>query len=249
MPRGIASGFDPRSIAGLEFWLDAEDISTLTLNDTTVSQWRDKSGNNRHVSQATASRQPTYSQSGNNGRASVEFRSADTTWLDGSSWRLVEQTAFMVWQNLGGGNSLMALSTGPFAANVQNQVILNIGGAYRTFTLALGAAGNANINPAVGSNRVLTNGTPVLVSWTYNGGGFTSTASYGIRRNQNVIASEASSFIGSAGNAIFRLGSDKNGTTATSCSGRLSAMLIYSRVLSPYEILTIEQVLAATYNV
>lgn len=41
-------------------WLDAADASTITLNNLTVSQWNDKSGNARHVSQATAANQPVW---------------------------------------------------------------------------------------------------------------------------------------------------------------------------------------------
>lgn len=45
-------------------WLDAADSSTITLNGSNVSQWNDKSGNGRNVSQATAASQPTYSATG-----------------------------------------------------------------------------------------------------------------------------------------------------------------------------------------
>lgn len=41
-------------------WLDAADASTLVLNGSKVSQWRDKSGNNNHLSQATTVLQPEY---------------------------------------------------------------------------------------------------------------------------------------------------------------------------------------------
>lgn len=44
----------------LGLWLDAEDSSTITLNGSTVSQWSDKSGNDRHATQSTAANQPTY---------------------------------------------------------------------------------------------------------------------------------------------------------------------------------------------
>lgn len=40
-------------------WLDAADSTTITLNGSTVSEWRDRSGNARHAVQATASKQPT----------------------------------------------------------------------------------------------------------------------------------------------------------------------------------------------
>lgn len=44
-------------------WFDAADASTITLNGSTVSQWADKSGNGRHMTQSTASLQPTWAVS------------------------------------------------------------------------------------------------------------------------------------------------------------------------------------------
>jgi len=40
--------FSPTSITGCQLWLDAADSSTIT-GTTTVTQWRDKSGNTRHM--------------------------------------------------------------------------------------------------------------------------------------------------------------------------------------------------------
>jgi hypothetical protein len=41
--------------SALSMWLDANDVSTITLKDgSTVSQWNDKSGNARHAYQAKA---------------------------------------------------------------------------------------------------------------------------------------------------------------------------------------------------
>jgi hypothetical protein len=51
----------------LALWLDADDFSTITLNGSTVSQWRDKSGNGCHASQNDPARQPTYTANGLNG--------------------------------------------------------------------------------------------------------------------------------------------------------------------------------------
>lgn len=70
MPRGTGSNwrydeaelqrrlFDLRELRP-QLWLDAADISTISLA-TGVSEWRDKSGKNRHVFQATTSSQPAY---------------------------------------------------------------------------------------------------------------------------------------------------------------------------------------------
>lgn len=71
--RPMATGFNPRSIAGLGLWLDAADSSTLTLNGNTVSEWRDKSGNARHFSQGTAATQPNAVNRTQNGRRVLDF--------------------------------------------------------------------------------------------------------------------------------------------------------------------------------
>jgi len=54
-------------------WLDAADASTITLNESTVSQWRDKSGNERNATQAIATDQPTYNATSLNGKAGITF--------------------------------------------------------------------------------------------------------------------------------------------------------------------------------
>jgi hypothetical protein len=48
----------------LQFWVDALETSSITLNGATVSQWNDLSGNNRHLTQSTGSLQPLYITSG-----------------------------------------------------------------------------------------------------------------------------------------------------------------------------------------
>lgn len=72
----IFDAFSPTSISGLQLWLDASDSSTITLNGSTVSQWNDKSGNDYHVSQGTASNQPTYVESALNSKNTVRFDGA-----------------------------------------------------------------------------------------------------------------------------------------------------------------------------
>jgi hypothetical protein len=40
--RPVATGFNPKSISGLDMWLDANDSGTLTPSTGPVSEWRDK---------------------------------------------------------------------------------------------------------------------------------------------------------------------------------------------------------------
>ena len=63
----------PADLTGLALWLDADDASTITLNGSTVSQWDDKSGNNRHATQGVAANQPTYSAAEFNGKPALTF--------------------------------------------------------------------------------------------------------------------------------------------------------------------------------
>jgi len=59
--------------ADLALWLDADDASTITLNGSNVSQWDDKSGNDRHAAQATAADQPAYTTGGLDGKPVLTF--------------------------------------------------------------------------------------------------------------------------------------------------------------------------------
>lgn len=63
----------PADLPNLALWLDAADASTITLNGSTVSQWKDKSGNGRHVAQATAANQPTYASTGLLNKPTLRF--------------------------------------------------------------------------------------------------------------------------------------------------------------------------------
>jgi hypothetical protein len=71
-----AAGWTPAELgADLALWLDADDASTITLNGSTVSQWNDKSGNDNHVSQGSASAQPEFAATGLNSKPTLRFNS------------------------------------------------------------------------------------------------------------------------------------------------------------------------------
>lgn len=71
--------------ASLSIWLDATDATSITLNGATVSQWSDKSGNNRHFSQGIAANQPTYNTTDLNGKPALVF--------DGSNDHLIRSAS------------------------------------------------------------------------------------------------------------------------------------------------------------
>jgi hypothetical protein len=65
-------------------WLDAADATTVTTVSGAVSQWNDKSGNARNVSQSTAGNRPTYTATGLNGKAVLTFDGSNDSLLNSS---------------------------------------------------------------------------------------------------------------------------------------------------------------------
>ena len=63
---GSPAAWTPASIAGLQLWLDASQITGLNDGDA-VATWSDLSGNGNHATQATASKRPTYQTNEQNG--------------------------------------------------------------------------------------------------------------------------------------------------------------------------------------
>jgi hypothetical protein len=72
-----------------QVWLDASDLSTFTLNVDKVSEWRDKSGNNRHVSQTSNTNRPSLSG------GTVSFNGSNQ-WLTGSGFNNTTSMACLV---------------------------------------------------------------------------------------------------------------------------------------------------------
>ena len=100
-------------------WLDAADTNTITLNGGNVSQWDDKSGEERHVSQPSSTLQPGYTAGSHLSFDGVDdFLSAGSNYLyataeDGgmtsfvvaSSWNDEQNLASFVYDS---GNYLIA---------------------------------------------------------------------------------------------------------------------------------------------
>ncbi len=82
----IPPSFNPSSIAGLAIWHDGADAATVTVDGSNrVSQWDDKSGNGRHVTNADPSNQPLYESSVLNGRNALSFDGSRILTVEGIS--------------------------------------------------------------------------------------------------------------------------------------------------------------------
>jgi hypothetical protein len=74
---------NPTAIAGLQLWLDGGDAASQTISSgTSISQWRDKSGNVNHANQSTSAKQPTRLVADQNGLNTVNFARANSQSFD-----------------------------------------------------------------------------------------------------------------------------------------------------------------------
>lgn len=111
-------------------WLDASDAGTITI-DTGVSQWADKSGNNRNAAQTTASLQPAYS-------ANAVVFAEDWMTVPTSAWPAGNYTLIaMLQSSTTGGSScgLINIDSTPvddpeFRTGIGDQVQVYLNGGY-----------------------------------------------------------------------------------------------------------------------
>jgi hypothetical protein len=65
--------FDPATLSP-NMWLKADDSATISSTANAITQWRDRSGNNRHMNQSGADNtRPTLVANAQNGKAVVQF--------------------------------------------------------------------------------------------------------------------------------------------------------------------------------
>lgn len=94
-----AAPWNPADLLTVAGWYDASDADTLTVSSGSVSHWADKSGNDLHLSQVSASAQPQTNLSAIHGLNAINF--------NGNSHR-------------------MATSTNPFGATINDAFVIAI---------------------------------------------------------------------------------------------------------------------------
>lgn len=207
------SFWQPNSLgSSLALWLDAADASTITLNDSTVSQWNDKSGNDRHATQATAANQPEYQTTAFNGKPAI------------------------VWPNV---SSAVRMDTVPFAAQSFYFVLRYHNGTQANWISAFqgvltlpstsGSTGSIGlIGNNVGGNQWLNSN--LFNNGRYNGGAQVNLNSrVALPLPETVL--EASAASAQTPLYSYQIGADRN-TTGRSWSGPISEIVATSSLLS-----------------
>lgn len=104
-------------------WFDASDSNTITLTSGAVSQWNDKSGNNRHITQnAVPTGRPLVSAAALNGLNTITFDGTND-YMDNSSVGAAGNTSVSMItvfrMNSGGASEDLPMGTGGTGINRQ----------------------------------------------------------------------------------------------------------------------------------
>ena len=219
--------FHPTDIDGCQLWLDGADQSSITLSGSSVTQWRDKSGNGLNVS--AASSQPTYVANGLNKLGTLAFNgsqnltagSVTAGQLLGSTGSSATFCVFSVSDNTAGNcpiswdDSSYTWRFIPFWE--PSGIIVDLGNA---------SAGVSNRRITIpNSTLTFVNNTYYLVSFwqsggaallNVNGGAYTATIASGFTGN-----------IPTSTSRTFNVGSYVN-TSVYNMKGNIAEILVYN---------------------
>ena len=240
--RPLASGFNPKSIAGLAGWWDASDPATLFDATTggslvaasgTVGRWEDKSAEGRHLTQGTANSRPVRVVGQFNGRDALDF--------DGSNDFIgVSSNVAMI-----NGASLIAVASK--LSNTNSGALHN----FRGTTLA-----NRNHHPLTDGNGYDGFGRSdrTTFAWAYSSDLYVhstiTAAQYVFRRNETVLAQNSYTAANQLADEFQGFGgSDSVLVTQRPWDGYICEALVYTRGISSTEFTAIYRYLSKKWGV
>jgi hypothetical protein len=237
--RPVASGFDPRKIANLAFWLDATDSTTVDTSSGFVTEWRSKVGAGI-ATQSIANDRPAYTVAGRNGKNVVTF-DGTTDWLITGTLS-ISQPYTIIWAGLSIGSAPNVL---PAKINYFTDGTTS-GNRVIVLHNSLGTvANNGRLSMFAGTELSPASGVQAYNAWSVVSSVFNGSSSR-LRANGTQVASGNA---GSGGIAALTLGARFNQEAGNFFDGPWGALLIYSRALSDTECLAVERGLAKSFAI
>ena len=246
------------NISGLQLWLDAADATTLydatsggnlvSTDGATVARWQDKSGNGRHISQATANARPALKKGIKNAKNVIRFDGANDILSIANS---------TISQNTGVLNLFaVCRSTKTLSASVYQTVIHNSNG-----TTAGPARSSIYISNAieVGGRRLdadsyqfVKPGTLATNEWVLAGANFNYNAASLTAYKNGTGASRSPSFqtVGTTPNTpsvLFGIGGSTN--SGEFLTGDIAEIIIYNTELTTAQRQSVESYLNAKWAI
>lgn len=227
-------------------WLDANDESTITIA-TGVSEWRDKSGNQRNVTQATGATQPTQTLGGLNGKSVLSFNGSQylTSPAATSTWNFLHNTngstVIAVWKagNVANPNAAYGLmgTNAVASANVGYALLyddrLSSSRNDRAIsTIERGVGGTSTVSNVSLDNAHPAN-TPVIISQVADPNNGTAANRSFIRVNRGSAIQQNTSLLSpSTANASFPLQIGACGNNTFPMVGYVAEVIILPSIAS-----------------
>lgn len=231
--RPRASGFNPKTISGLQAWYDASDTTTLYQNsngttavsatDDPVGYWGDKSGNGRNLTQTTNNNRPLFKPASRNGKGDMLFDGTDDLLTVTTASRLDITNDFTVvamLQNTSGQGSYLSLGR----ASGTNGITLYTNSATDTYRAIVKATGGWGTDFVLSTtiSRTLQRRVTVIRS--------SSTTTLGVKGFTDASVTGSAGPITYNGTAL-QIGGPSDGYWA----GYISEVLIWNKALSATE--------------
>lgn len=243
------STFSPKTLPGLELWLDFGDSSTLTLSGSSISEARDKSGKGYAAVQATGANQPTLTTNAINGRSVASFNGSSSKLTISSFAAIGEYTAFAVcyrgwsvsaYKMIAATNSYSGVGTAGVG------VFLLAGGTvfdWQTGDMMIfgDGYGNGRAPRSIGPIGSLANNTPVILA------GKLSDAASGLWRNGTSIGTRVNTTgTPSSASGTFHIGGSPS---SDFWDGAIAEFMLFKAALSSSQIKAMEKWLGRRYGI
>jgi hypothetical protein len=244
--RPLATGFDPRSIANLTFWMDSLSASTYTQSSGQITEWRSRVGSLK-FGQATANNRPTLFESSSDvqGSTAAVINGRQALYFDGTNDQLSSNATVTgpQWTTFAVARSdSVTADRGVFTRDINGLAVADRGpqalghtplGAVRT----LGISTTAGFTATAGT---MSNGVAAVLHSV-------QTAS-DLRAFLNNVGGTAVSGVQNSSATIATIGSHRL-FTSTFWQGTIGEILYYERALSADEQTKVYQYLRLRWGI
>lgn len=199
-------------------WLDASDSSTVTLNGSNISQWRDKSGNARHVSQGSSSFQPTKST----------INAIDAIRFDGTN----DVLSGSLTSDISGNFYFIMVGQALSLASPQGYVVSEVTTPYANYWAFLGVYPSNQVHVALynGTQNPQLNGSTAAVNEIFFQIGERNSGTLTLYKNGSAIGSVADNTTSVPNYSLIRIGGQVN--PARYANANIGEVLIIPGTLS-----------------
>lgn len=240
-----SSIFSPQKVSSLSLWLDAADTRSITATSNQVTQWRDKSANNFHVSQANTSFSPLTNITTRNNLNVLGFDGTNDYLINSSNslFRNVNGFCmFVVFQTLSTGDSRIVHKALGINANNRAGFSSRRGGGTKYEAIARRLdADAASITPTTSDTNS---------SWNILGQIANFTAGTNAVRLNKIQQNSTATTVGVSENTDGgSLVIGANGAILQFLQGNVAEVIAYSKILSTTEIGLVENYLSQKWSI